>query len=275
MRFPTFDITIPGLEDIVKAMLNHIRSSNGVDPYDVSAAASAVPGIAAGVQVISMTILSIMALVEFTSAIARYGGDTSMGAKVISFTMFKIFLLVTIAKKGTDIANGIIQEGHNLLAKVTQSAAAPGGSMDTSAADVLVENASTGQLLGAIILLMIPWLLAWVPWIATKVVLAVVELQLYLLAAFAALPLAFLTNSETRSIAVSYMKKLFALAITPVVVYAMIALYNKLVAPAPLTGQDSLVGWLGDNFIDLIAAPVLLTVLVVSSSSLAGKVLGD
>ena len=190
--------------------------------------------------------------------------------------MFKIFLLVTIAKKGTEIANGIIQEGHNLLTSVSSSINSSGGSVNTADVEAMVSGADTGQLLGAIILLFIPWLLAWVPAIAAKVVLAVVELQLYLLVAFAALPLAFLTNSETRSIAVGYLKKIFALSITPVVVYAMIAMHNKIAGVTNGVSSDAgLVDWIGANFVNLIAAPILLTVLIVSASSLASKVLGD
>ena len=146
--------------------------------------------------------------------------------------------------------------------------------MGQGSADALVDNASTGELFGAMIMLMIPWLLAWVPFIAMKVVLAVVDIQVYLLASFAALPLAFLTHSETRSIAISYLKKLFALAITPVVVFALIAMFNALTEPIEM-GGDSLFGWIGGNFIDLVAAPILLTVLIVSSSSLANKIFGD
>ena len=266
-------IEIPGLKDAVKAMLHHIQGKHEISPfYDADALESAVPGISAGIQTVAMTVLSIMAILEFTSAIARYGGDTSMGLKVISFTMFKISLLATIAKKGTSIAHDIIGEGHALLLSVKQSTEVH--DMGQGSADALVDNASTGELFGAMIMLMIPWLLAWVPFIAMKVVLAVVDIQVYLLASFAALPLAFLTHSETRSIAISYLKKLFALAITPVVVFALIAMFNALTEPIEM-GGDSLFGWIGGNFIDLVAAPILLTVLIVSSSSLANKIFGD
>lgn len=270
---PFADIT-EGLRRVVSLMLTQIQTAGNAEPFNVSGAVSATPAIAAAIQTLSMTILSIMALVELVSAIQRYGGDTAMGAKVISFTLFKIALLVTVAKQGTQIANAVFAEGGALKSSVGDSLATNGFGGAGNSAD-LVASANVGDLLGSFVLLLIPWILSFVPLIAAKVVLAVVELQAYLLMAFASLPLAFLANAETRSMAVGYLKKLFSLAITPVVVLGLIAMYRALIGAPRLGESTSVVEWVGTNFVDLIAAPILLTVLIVSSASLANKVLGD
>lgn len=234
------------------------------------------------VKPITAVVLSIMAVLMLANTSTHVEGDRELGVRAIAGSMFKIVLVIIVAQNAVLLLDGI-----NAIAT---SVAGTANSLDVGTAvtagaqlgDQLrakISDAGMVQQLGMLVVLLIPFLAAKIVGVLATVLIFVRFLQLYMLTAFASLPLAFFGHDDTKPIAIGYLKRYATTALQGVMLIIALKLYQALLG-----------GWLGshvnyDNsdmwsfiiahFGEFFIGPLVLAFLLIGASSLAKAVIGE
>ena len=235
----------------------------------------------AAVKPITSIILSIMFVLMLATTSTRAEGDRELGVRIIAATMFKIALVFIVAQNAVLILDAISSIATS-IATSANDVNVGGGGADAALGDELrdeVEDLSLTEKVVTIMLLIIPSLVSIIASVLVVVLVYIRFLQMYLMSAFASLPLAFLGHDETRSIGVGYLKAFASTALTGTVIVITVKMYQS------LAGSFTSVGTFGDddNFFDFILnafssffiAPIVLIFLLFGANGLAKKVLGE
>lgn len=103
-------------------------------------------------------------------------------------------------------------------------------------------------------------------------------LQMYMLTAFASLPLAFLGHDDTKSIGIGYLKGFASVAFTGVIIVVAVKMYQALLGGwlGNIGSYDGdMVGFIFGNFGQFFVAPIVLIFLLFGANGLAKKVIGE
>lgn len=163
---------------------------------------------------------------------------------------------------------------------------APSSKLDNAPTDATLEtiknavdDASYIQQGGALILLLIPFLIAVAAAVAFRVIVFLRFLEIYILTAFAPLPVAFVGNSETKSIAIGYLKRYGAVVLQGALLVLVITMYSYAATELGDLNVNNLQGgsifpWIITNYVVLLAAPAAFLVVIFASQRMAKAILG-
>lgn len=280
------------MEDLLVAMLNALgdgaqgqidgllKTPQQYNPGLYQAALAIHNG---AVKPIAAIVLAIIAVLMLSEVSTRVDGDRELGVKLVASAMFKIALVLIAAQQAFLILDAI----NAVAVSVSQNAntvpvgPAPGGGvrLGDSLKAKIVEGGAIKQL-GLLLVLFIPWLLAEVVAVIGVVLVFARFLQLYLMTAFASLPMAFFGHSETKSMGIGYLKRYATAALQGTMLVLCFKFYQALMGSwlgqnVHYDGKADVFGFITSNFGHLMVGPLVLAFMLFGASSLAKAIVGE
>lgn len=279
------------MDDLIVAMLNALGSGpvgsfsdvlRSPESYNSNLYSAALALHNTAVKPITSVVLSIMIVLMLSHHAGRIQEDGQLGVRIIAATMLKAALVVIVAQQAINILAAI--DGIAVDLATGASNVGVGGSEGTGPAlgDQLagdVKSANTVDKLGMLVVLFVPFLLTQVVGVLATVLIFVRFIQLYIMTSFASLPLAFFAHDETKGMAIGYLKRYGAVALTGVVIIISLRFYQVLLADWLTTNTDSAGGnmmpFVTSNFGQFFVAPLVLAFLLFGASQVAKSLVGD
>lgn len=284
-------------KDGLKSLLNQI--SQGMDPTISSLltqtpagkypdAYRTVTNIATtAVKPVAMTVLAVVFSLEILHASQGIDQDGTQGVRTITKSLFKIIIVYMAAMNASwlcELITYLIQQiGTGVSRLITlpgTSSDAPkqllGNALESSGA---LGQANLGQQLVAIIMLLIPFLIARLASLAVQVLIVARFVELLILTAFGSLPIAFLSYDGTKSWGEAYIREYASCAFSNITLLIGLAVYqpvaNSLFAGNKNLGSLSLNEVVFTHWMDLVTVSVLMVALVLISQKASKALFGQ
>lgn len=234
------------------------------------------------VKPVTSIVLAIMASMMLASNSTRVDGDQQLGTRIIAATMFKIAMVFIVCQNAVVILNAIAGVAAWMATTAYGIDVTGAGGGNVHLGDQMrpaIDEAGTMNQLVMIIVLILPWIITALGTVVVIVLIFIRFLQMYLLGAFASLPVAFLSHDDTKQIGIGYLKRYAVVAISGVVIVLTIKLYQALLS-GWLSGQVSYDGgdvltFISDNFGQFLVAPVVLIFLMFGANGIAKAIIGE
>lgn len=278
------------LEDWLVFILNSLGDSGAVatdslllmpEEYNEALYNAAVTIHNTAVKPVTSIILSIMFVLMLATTSTRAEGDRELGVRIIAATMFKIALVFMVAQNAVLFLNAISAISASISGTANAIDVGAGGG-DAALGDQLREDIEAQGLtekVTLLVILLLPWLVSVIASVLVIVLVYIRFLQMYLMSAFASLPLAFLGHDDTKSIGIGYLKGFATVALTGTVIVITVKFYQALTGSfggflTDYDGED-FVGFLFNSFGNFFIAPIVLIFLLFGANGLAKKLVGE
>lgn len=276
------------MKDIIKYMLKALAS---FDATDVNGLADSLKGHnpevykivtnlhSTAVLPISAVVIAIVLVLELARNATHMEGDHQMGVKIIAATMFKSALLVVAAQNSMMFLDAINEVSTKIIANITRDANINHHAALPENLDDLVNDTDLGDQAGLIMMLLFPFLITLAAQIVIKVMVIFRFAELYIMTAFASLPIAFLGHPDTKSMGISYLQKYAAVSLQAATLMMSVAVYSNFAdfsdKLSSIPNNQTLNSWVVNNYTDFILPPVLLMNLIISSGKFAKALVGQ
>lgn len=234
------------------------------------------------VKPITAIVLSIMIVLMLTSHAHRIQEDGQLGVRIIAATMIKAVLVIIVAQQAINILSAIDSVAVDLATSATTVNTGDAANQTVDIGTQLeddVKGAGTTDKLAVLVILFIPFLVTKVVGILAIVLILVRFIQLYIMTSFASLPLAFFAHDETKGIAIGYLKKYAAVALTGVIIIVALRFYQALlsgwVLKFQINGDTDLATFVMLNFPFFFVAPLVLAFLLFGASQISKSLVGE
>ena len=285
-------------KDGLRSLLNQI--SQGMDPTISSLwtqtpagkypdAYRTVTNIATtAVKPVAMTVLAVVFSLEILHASQSIDQDGTQGVRTITKSLFKIIIVYMAAMNASwlcELITYLIQQiGTGVSRLITLPNTASADDKATKLGDALENSgalgqANLGQQLVAIIMLLIPFLIARLAGLAVQVLIVARFVELLILTAFGSLPIAFLSYDGTKSWGEAYIREYASCAFSNITLLIGLAVYqpvaNSLFAGNKNLGSLSLNEVVFTHWMDLVTVSVLMVALVLISQKASKALFGQ
>lgn len=286
------------LKDGLKSLLNQI--SQGMDPAISNLltqtpagkypdAYQTVTNIATtAVKPVAMTVLAVVFSLEILHASQSIDQDGTQGVRTITKSLFRIIIVYMAAMNASwlcEIITYLIQQiGTGVSKLITLPNASNTGDQSAKLGDALEKSgalgdANLGQQITALILLLIPFLIARLASVAVQVLIVARFVELLILTAFGSLPIAFLSYDGTKSWGEAYIREYASCAFSNITLLIGLAVYTP-VANSLFSNNKSLSSLtlnevVFDNWGQLITVSVLMVALVLISQRASKALFGQ
>lgn len=285
-------------KDGLRSLLNQI--SQGMDPTISSLliqtpagkypdAYRTVTNIATtAVKPVAMTVLAVVFSLEILHASQGIDQDGTQGVRTITKSLFKIIIVYMAAMNASwlcELITYLIQQiGTGVSRLITLPNTASADDKATKLGDALENSgalgqANLGQQLVAIIMLLIPFLIARLASLAVQVLIVARFVELLILTAFGSLPIAFLSYDGTKSWGEAYIREYASCAFSNITLLIGLAVYqpvaNSLFAGNKNLGSLSLNEVVFTHWMDLVTVSVLMVALVLISQKASKALFGQ
>lgn len=281
------------MDTLIVAMLNALGAgvSTGTvsdllkspDTYNATLYNATVGLHDTAVKPVTAVVLAIVAVMSIAAGASRFDqGDQQLGIRMIASAMFRIVIVLAVTESAMKILAAIDQVVVAISGSANAmdvGATASGTPLGDSLKDKISDASMTDQLV-FIIVLLIPWLVAVIVSALATVLVFVRFLQLYVMTAFASLPIAFAGMETTRGIAIGFVKRYATVGLQGAVLIISLKLYQALMAHW-LTGGikvdpngdiwDLLTQHIGTFFV----APFVLAFVLFGATSVARAIVGE
>ena len=151
-------------------------------------------------------VLSFVFTVQLIKISQKMDGNASMpGVKEVVFLLVFFAVFLFIIQNSFDIMQSIYEVTKLAIDRVAGMFGA-GGAVDLSQVSIATTEDDVAALIGMIVIALISWLVVLVAYIVALVVCWARAIQLYIMAAFAPIPLSLMALDETRPMGVNYIK---------------------------------------------------------------------
>ncbi len=143
-----------------------------------------------------------------------------------------------------------------------------------------IKDAGTVKQLGMLVVLLLPFIVEKVVSVVATVLIFVRFLQLYMLTAFASLPITFFGHEDTKPMAIGYLKGYASTVLQGVMIVFAVIFYKSLLGSwiggnLSYNSGDDIWDWIIGNFGSFLIAPAVLGFLLFGSQGLAKKIVGE
>lgn len=281
------------MDKLIVAMLNALGAgvSTGTvsdlllspGQYNATLYAATVQLHDTAVKPVTAVVLSIVAVLSIAAGASRIDqGDQQMGIRMIASAMFRVVIVLAVVESAMKILGAIdevvvaISGAANSMNVGSTAAGQPLG----DALQAKIADAGMTDQLVFIVVLLIPWLVAVIVSALATVLVFVRFLQLYVMTAFASLPIAFAGMDATRGIAIGYVKRYATVGLQGAVLIISLKLYQALMSSWLNDGikvdpngdiWDLITGHIGQFFV----APFVLAFVLFGAMSVARAIVGE
>jgi hypothetical protein len=277
------------MDDIVVAMLNALGQgptgstdslTQSMQQYSPALYKAALTLHSTAVKPITSIVLSIVFSMMLATNASKVEGDRELGVRVIAGSMFKAALVLAACQAAPLLLKGIADIA-TFIASTAQHVQVGGAVSNSNIGDQMrsqVDDAGTMKQLGMLVILVIPFVVVKAGSVVALVLIFIRFLQMYLLSAFASLPVAFMAHDDTKSIGIGFLKRFAAAALTGTVIIIAVKFYQALVGgwlSGHIQKSDDILKFVVTNFGNFLVAPMVLIFLLVSANGLAKGLLGE
>lgn len=272
-----------GMDPTISSLLTQTPAGKYPDAYRT------VTNIATtAVKPVAMTVLAVVFSLEILHASQSIDQDGTQGVRTITKSLFKIIIVYMAAMNASwlcELITYLIQQiGTGVSRLITLPNTASADDKATKLGDALensgaLEQANLGQQLVAIIMLLIPFLIARLAGLAVQVLIVARFVELLILTAFGSLPIAFLSYDGTKSWGDAYIREYASCAFSNITLLIGLAVYqpvaNSLFAGNKNLGSLSLNEVVFTHWMDLVTVSVLMVALVLISQKASKALFGQ
>ena len=263
-----------GYEGILGAdFSNMIGSSGDISMYDIVYGAWQV-----AILPIGCGVLSLVFTLQLIKVSQRMDGSQSFpGVKEVIFMLVFFAVFLFLIQHSFELVQAIYAVIGLAIDRVV-SMFGTGGVMDLETVSIVTTEDDIPSLIAMLVVSLISWVVVLVAYIVSLVVCWARALQLYIMAAFAPIPLSLMALDETRSVGVGYLKNFAAVCIAGLIILILLISFpivlGSLVAvnPGTSTPMDSVVGGL-TYALQYLGMCVLLIISLVKSGAWARDII--
>lgn len=223
-------------------------------------------------------VLSLVFTLKLIEISQRMDGNQSMpGIKETIFLLVFFAVFLFLIQHSFEIM-AAIYEVIGLAIDRTSAAFGTGGIIDISAMTVAPDEDDMAVLIGLVLVSILGWLFVLVAYCVTFVVSWTRALTLYIMAAFAPIPLALMGNDQTRSVGIGYLKNFVAQCVAGLIIlFILIAFPVVLNAVTGASGNEVIDQYAAgfSYFLQYIAVSLMLILALVKSGNLAREIVGS
>ena len=259
-----------GYEGIIGADFSQMLTTAGdVSMYDIARGVWQVAIVPIGCGVLGLVFT--LKLIEISQ---RMDGSQSLpGVKEVVFLLVFFAVFLFLIQNSFDLMASIYEVCGLAIDRV-EALFGAGGALDLPEVSVVTTDDDIPSLIAMLVVSLISWVVVLAAYVIALVVCWARALQLYIMAAFAPIPLAFLGMDATRQIGVGYLKSFGAVCIAGVVILVLLISFPLVLGG--LTGANPGTGTPADAVangltyaLQYLAMCVLLILALVKSGSWA------
>lgn len=259
-----------GYDGIIGADFSQMLTTAGdVSMYDIARGVwdAAVLPIGCGV-------LGLVFTVKLIQISQRMDGNASFpGVKEVVFLLVFFAVFLFLIQNSFDLMASIYEVCGLAIDRV-EALFGAGGALDLPEVSVVTTDDDIPSLIAMLVVSLISWVVVLAAYVVALVVCWARALQLYIMAAFAPIPLAFLGMDATRQIGLGYLKSFGAVCIAGVIILVLLISFPLVLGG--LTGANPGTGTPADAVangltyaLQYLAMCVLLILALVKSGSWA------
>lgn len=259
-----------GTNGILSADFAHmLTSSSDLTMHDVARGVWQVAILPIGCGVLGLVFT--LKLIEISQ---RMDGSQSLpGVKEVVFLLVFFAVFLFLIQNSFDLMASIYEVCGLAIDRV-EALFGAGGALDLPEVSVVTTDDDVPSLIAMLVVSLISWVVVLAAYVVALVVCWARALQLYIMAAFAPIPLAFLGMDATRQIGVGYLKSFGAVCIAGVIILVLLISFPLVLGG--LTGANPGTGTPADAVangltyaLQYLAMCVLLILALVKSGSWA------
>lgn len=239
---------------------------------DMWQAVEAVHNLA--VKPVASTVLAIMFVMMLTRTSTQIESDSQLGVRIVAATMFKVAIVFVVVQNAMTILGALLQISIDITKSILVNPDTNQANIGTAMKDRIDDMSALDQL-GALIMLLIPFIISLVAVLIPFVLIFIRFLQLFIMAAFASLPLAFFGHEDTKPIAIGYLKAFAATALSGTVMVLVIVLVAKMSFTGWSDFNGEVLPFIAGNFWNMMIAPLVLVFGLLTATGMAKKLVGD
>ena len=238
---------------------------------DMWQAVEAVHNLA--VKPVASTVLAIMFVMMLARTSTQVDSDSQLGVRIVAATMFKVAIVFVVVQNAMTILGALLQISPDITKSILTNPAANQANIGTAMKD-RIDSMNPMEQLGALIMLLIPFIISVVAVLIPFVLIFIRFLQLFIMAAFASLPLAFFGHEDTKPIAIGYLKAFAATALSGTVMVLVIVLVAKMSFTGWTDFNGEVLPFIAGNFWNMMIAPLVLVFGLLTANGMAKKLVG-
>ena len=246
-----------------------LTSAGDVSMYDIAHGVWQVAIVPIGCGVLGLVFT--LKLIEISQ---RMDGNQSLpGVKEVVFLLVFFAVFLFLIQHSFDLM-AAIYEVVGLAIDRVEGLFGTGGALDMATVSVVTTDDDLSALLALLVVAVISWLVVLIAYIVALVVCWARAIQLYIMAAFSPIPLAFLGFDQTRQIGIGYLKSFGAVCLGGLIILILLISFpvvlGGIVAVNPGTGTpiDAIANGL-TYALQYLAMCILLVLSLVKSGSWA------
>lgn len=223
-------------------------------------------------------VLSFVFTVQLIKISQKMDGNASMpGVKEVVFLLVFFAVFLFIIQNSFDIMQSIYEVTKLAIDRVAGMFGS-GGAVDLAQVSIATTEDDVAALLGMIVIALISWIVVVVAYVVALVVCWARAIQLYIMAAFAPIPLSLMALDETRQVGVNYIKNFVAVCLAGIIILVLLVSFPIVLgglnaASVGVPVVDSIVGGLS-YALQYLAMCILLILALVKSGAWARDIMG-
>lgn len=259
-----------GANGILSAPFETMLTSAGdISMYDIARGVWQVAIVPIGCGVLGLVFT--LKLIEISQ---RVDGNQSLPrVKEVVFLLVFFAVFLFLIQHSFDLM-AAIYEVVGLAIDRVEALFGSGGALNMTAVSIVTTDDDLSALLALLVVAVISWLVVLIAYIVALVVCWARAIQLYIMAAFSPIPMAFLGFDQTRQIGIGYLKSFGAVCLAGLIILVLLisfpVILGSIVAVNPGTGTpiDGIANGL-TYALQYLAMCILLVLSLVKSGSWA------
>lgn len=219
-------------------------------------------------------VLSLVFTLKLIQISQRMDGSQSLpGVKEVVFLLVFFAVFLFLIQNSYELMKAIYAVVGLAIDRVI-GVFGTGGAIDLTGASIVTQDDDIPALVAMLVVSLISWLVVLIAYIVALVVCWARALQLYIMAAFAPIPLSLMALDDTRQIGIGYLKNFTAVCLAGLIILILLISFpiilGGLVSATPGTGTpiDGIAGGL-TYALQYLAMCILLILSLVKSGSWA------
>lgn len=232
----------------------------------------------AAILPIGCGVLSLAFTLQLIRISQRMDGNASMpGVKEVVFLLVFYAVFLFVLQHSFELMQGVYEVSRLAVSRVSDLFGT-GSALDLQTVSITTTDDDVAALLGMLVVALVSWVVVIAAYVVALVVSWARALQIYIMAAFSPIPLALLSEDETRQMGVGYLRNFASVCLAGVVILVLLVSFPIVLgglnaASAGVPVLDSVVGGLS-YALQYLAMCILLILALVKSGGWARDVMG-
>lgn len=232
----------------------------------------------AAILPIGCGVLSLAFTLQLIRISQRMDGNASMpGVREVVFLLVFYAVFLFVLQHSFELMQSVYEVSRLAVSRVSDLFGT-GLALDLQAVSITTTDDDVAALLGMLVVALVSWVVVIAAYVVALVVSWARALQIYIMAAFSPIPLALLSEDETRQMGVGYLRNFASVCLAGVVILVLLVSFPIVLgglnaASAGVPVLDSVVGGLS-YALQYLAMCILLILALVKSGGWVRDVMG-